>query len=200
MIDPRDAILQRHSPLVIVGRHGDSGFEALGKNRHRYLACSDGLWLELRRPWLYLAQPIAPSEISLPYGDWMPEMRFAWMRSELTGVLMQFTAHARAALPNEHGGFGIFDERFGSLVYRGAVIDDATPGSLSYRRPVLKDYEHLAVDLHSHGRGPAGFSIVDDEDDAGEVKLAIVAGNLHERDPSYAVRLCALGLFLDVPA
>lgn len=199
MTDPRDAILQRHSPLVIVGRHGGE-IEPLAENRHRFLACSDGLWLQLHRPWLRLAQTCAASQVRLPYGDWMPETWFAWSRSELTDLLIKFTAYARAALPNEHAAFGIWDDYAEQLVYRGAVIDHATPGSLEYRRPELKEHEHLAVDLHSHGRMAAGFSHIDDEDDAGDVKLAIVAGNLDCREPSYAMRLCALGLFTDLDA
>lgn len=196
MTDRRDEILQRHSPMVLVPRHGT--FEPLAANGHRYLAASNGLWLEVRRPWLYLRQLIAESVIDLPYGDIDMALRFAWERWELEQLIERFRSDAELALPAECAAWGIWNTTFGRLHYEPIAPTDATPGSVTFERPRLAAHEHFAVDLHSHGRLAAGFSATDDADDAGEVKLAIVLGEPHAREPSHAVRLCAHGLFLEV--
>lgn len=195
MTDPRDAVLQRHSPLVPVGRHGR--FEPLAANGHRYLAASNGLWLEVRRPWLYLRQLVAESAIDLPYGDIDIALRYEWERWQLEALVRRFTADAELAMPNECAAWGIWSATSGRLDYLPLDPIEATPGRVTFERPPLSPHEHLAVDLHSHGRSAAGFSATDDADDRGEVKLAIVVGELHAREPSLAARVCALGLFLE---
>lgn len=196
MTDRRDAILQRHSPLVPVGRY--TCLVPLYAPGHRYLAASDGLWLEVRRPWLYLRQQIAASEIPLPYGDVGALLRFEWERWELDRLVERFRRDAELALPAECAGWGVWNAALRQLEYRPIDPTDATPGSVTFERPRLLGHEHFAVDLHSHGRLAAGFSSTDDADDAGEVKLAIVVGELDRREPSYAARVCAHGLFLEV--
>lgn len=195
MTDPRDALLQRHAPLVLVPRYGP--FSPLDTHGHRYLAAGDGLWLELRRPWVYLRQPIAASEIPLPYGPVGAVLRFEWERWELERLIDKFILAAERALPNECAAWGVWSATSERLEYLHLDPTDATPGSVTFERPPLSPHEHLAVDLHSHGALPAGFSSVDDADDAGEVKLAVVIGELGAREPSLATRMCALGLFLE---
>lgn len=196
MTDRRDEILQRHSPMVLVPRHGT--FEPLATNGHRYLAASNGLWLEVRRPWLYLRQLIADSFIDLPYGDIDTALRFEWDRLELDTLINRFRADAALAMPAECAGWGVWDADTQRLEYLPIDPTDATPGSVTFERPRLLGHQHFAVDLHSHGRTPAYFSTTDNTDDDGEVKLAIVVGELDAREPSIAVRICAHGLFLGV--
>ena len=56
-MDARDIALQQSAPVVTVPRYG--GFTPLTDNGHRFLVTGDGLWLEARRPWLYLRVPLA---------------------------------------------------------------------------------------------------------------------------------------------
>ena len=54
-MDARDVALQHSAPVVTVPRYG--GFTPLVENGHRFLVTGDGLWLEARRPWMYLRVP-----------------------------------------------------------------------------------------------------------------------------------------------
>jgi len=192
--DPRDRIILEHAPLVAMPRY--SALDDLPVNRHRFIAGNDGLYLELRRPWAFVAALVAPSEMPLPYGEVCELYQYQFDEDQLDALTEQFTADARAALPNECAAWGVWNEHTELLEYRLLAADHASPGGVTFKRPRLAPHEHLAVDLHSHADGPAFFSETDDADDLGEVKIAIVAGHL-DREPQYVSRLCALGFFLD---
>ena len=195
-IDPRDALLQAHVPAVMVPRF--SALSPLEQSGHRYLVAADGLWIEVERPWLHLRWPIAPSPAPLPYGPLDDAMDFAFDWGIFGLFVEQFREECWRALPNEHAAWLVWDERENQLLYRRLVAIDAGPAGITMHRPQLARHEHLAVDLHSHGALAAGFSTTDDTDDAGEVKLCVVLGNLdrHPAEETQAMRLCAHGLFI----
>lgn len=189
----KDAILQDLTPLVPVPR-----FEALAPDTrgdgHRFLAAGDGLWVEIETPWLHVRQPIAVSAIGLPFGTVEQLVRFKC--GALPKVLLEeFVRQAREASPRETAAIITWkpETREFALI---AVALDAGTAHVHYERPRLAKGVHLVADLHSHGRFPARFSGQDDEDDFGEVKLAVVVGECDTDNPSIAVRLCALGLFI----
>lgn len=192
--EQRDAFLQAQTPVLMVPRFSD--LAPLDKTGHRFLAAADGLWIELRRPWLYVRAPIAPSSVAMPYGKLAPSIAYEFDVDALENVLRRFTADARASLPNECAAWGVWSELAHGIEYR--LLDEriATPASVEYDRPPLADGMHLAIDLHSHGRLPAYFSTTDDADDAGEVKISVVIGSLHEQR-DIAIRLCVLGHFIE---
>lgn len=193
--DPRDIFLQQHTPVVMVPRFGE--FEPMTHAGHRFLAAADGLWIEAVRQWLYVRAPIAASEVAMPFGQVSAREEYTFHAADIQRVLQRFMADARAALPNECAAWGVWDESASRLRYTPLKAIDATPGSVKFHRPGLGDGLHLAVDLHSHGATSAFFSGTDDADDAGEVKLSIVIGDLGQDEPSIAMRLCVLGLFID---
>jgi PRTRC genetic system protein A len=194
-IDPRDALLQAHVPAVMVPRY--SAITALTGNGHRYLVAQDGLWIEVKRPWLHLLWPIAPSPAPLPYGPLEDAMVFAFDWDAFDALLAQFEAEAIRALPNEHASCFVWDEKDQTLRYRAIIAKSAGPSGIELHRPALAAHEHLAVDVHSHGALGAYFSATDDADDAGEVKLSAVLGNLDSPgDQTIAMRLCAQSLFI----
>lgn len=193
-IDRRDRIILDHAPLVAMGRFG--GLDDLQVNRHRFIAGEQGLYLELRRPWLHVVALIAPSGMPLPYGPVNEDYDYRFTEASLEFLLSQFTADAHRALPDECAAWGVWNEHTELLEYRPLIADEASPGGVTFHRPRLQPHEHLAVDMHSHGTFPAYFSETDDEDDRGEVKLSVVVGTL-DKEPSYASRLCALGHFVD---
>lgn len=204
-LDPRDRILQDHTPAVMVPRYGEHAL--LGQAGHRYLVAEDGLWLEIHRPWLHLRAliaPIATDGIQTPFGRVSPELgwggrefdtAYAFGNDDLERLQSLFLRDAKAAMPNEFAAWGIWNEQTRRLEYRALIASEATPGSITFPRPRLEAHEHLALDLHSHGTMDAFFSSTDDADDAGEVKISVVVGNL-DREPTWQTRLCALGLFL----
>lgn len=195
-VDPKDRIILAHAPLVAMPRH--TNFPPLEQNGHRFIAAEDGLYIELERPWLHLVQIVAESAMPLPYGPVTDEGRaFAFEEGDVTQLIAQFMVDARAALPAECAGWGVWHEDTQLLEYRPCISIAASVGGVDFHCPRLGDREHLAIDIHSHGALGAGFSPTDDHDDHGAVKLAIVVGNLDRDDPSIRMRLCALGLFLN---
>lgn len=207
-LDPRDAILQAHTPAIPVPLYG--GIEPLSKSGHRYLVAADGLWLEVSRPWIH-----ARALIAMPHADHVPpfgelsadsfggrdfDAVYAFGTEDLDRVQALFLYDARQACPDEFAAWAIWNDRERRLEYRALLAAETSHVRLEgIVRPRLEDHEHLAIDLHSHGRGAAGFSPTDDEDDRGEVKLAVVVGNLGET-PTWCTRLCLLGLFMNAEA
>ncbi len=197
-MDLRDQIIFDRVPLLAAPRFAPKHDIPLISGHHRYLCAEDGLWLEIHRPWLYMRYQVAVSEITLPYGPVTAHADYAFALEELHAAIRMFIADAREALPNEAAAWVIWNDAEQKLEYRLLTPDQASPGSITYRRPVLNDYESLAIDLHSHGDLPAGWSATDDADDAGETKIAAVVGEVNDTHPSVRVRLCLLGLFLDM--
>lgn len=196
---PHDEILQSTCPTVMVPRFGN--LEPLVASGHRFLSASDGLWIEVKRPWLHLVWPIAlQNDFAMPYGALEKKVQFSF--DHIPQSLMDaFIVDATAALPNEFGAWLIWDDFDQELKYRPLHSREAGPGHLEVDRPSLEDHESLAIDLHSHGHGKALFSPIDDRDDRGEVKISGVVGKLG-RDGAHTMvfRLCTGGVYIDIPA
>jgi len=192
--DPRDLAIAAVASVSIVPAF--SPLEELSQPGERYLAAADGLWLELRRAWLYARLPIAPSLYPLPYGT--TSRRVTLVAPIPMSLIEQFIRQAAACSPKETAGSILFTESTGTYRYRPADIQHASAGAVKYLLPVLDEGDHLVVDLHSHGQFGAFFSSTDDVDDAGSVKIALVVGNCDSGSPSLAVRLCIKGMFLDI--
>lgn len=195
-MDLRDQIIMDRAPLFAVPR-----FDPLPKlpdHGHAYLAAEDGLWLYVQRPWLIAMHPVAVSEIPLPYGKAYPHRTFGFTIADLHQAINRFIIEARDARPNEAAAWVVWNSNSATLDYRPLQPLHATPGSITFDRPRLDDHETLAIDLHSHGDAPAFWSATDDEDDTGEVKLAVVVGEVNDSKPAIRIRLCLLGLFIDL--
>ncbi|WP_282509660.1 PRTRC system protein A [Burkholderia cepacia] len=190
-----DNALFDSAPVATVPRHAE--FAPLLDVGHRFLLAAEGLFVEIRRPWLHLIQQVVPIEGARPrppYGSIDAKIEFAFGRiSAAEPHLRRFATDAAGAAPNEHAAWIVWNETSKELVYREVEVTSSTPTAITINRPALADDESLAFDLHSHGTGPAGFSATDDADDAGEVKIAGVIGGVGTANPSVAFRLCALG-------
>jgi PRTRC genetic system protein A len=197
-----DMALQRVAPTAVVPLHAP--FAPLTENGHRFLMASDGMYIEVRRPWLYFVHRLCEqSAVTMPYGSIKPATELAFGR--LSNIMDQVRSFATSAIvnePNEHAEMLIWNSSRKELYEMGVEILDATPSSLKYKLKEMADDESVAVDLHSHGSLPAFFSREDDLDDAGSVKIAGVLGNLDTATPTAAFRLCVLGLYIpiNVPA
>lgn len=201
---PLDVALFDSAPTVAVPKHAQ--FVALQEVGHRFLMTAEGVFLEVRRPWLHIIQRLNWSSgtngsgagPTPPYGTVAEKVEFAFGRlGAALPQLQAFAAEARTALPNEYAAWIVWDSEKQQLQYRALHATSATPGSITFDRPALAEHESLAIDLHSHAHGPAFFSATDDADDAGEVKVSATFGGLGEGDtPSAVFRLCVLGLYI----
>lgn len=192
-----DAVLQAVTPTVMVPKFEPMVW--LNSPGHRFLMADDGLWLEVWRPWLHLVWPLAKQPlVAMPYGSLSKKCEIA--KGILPSQLInRFVEASQAKADVEQAAWVLWDEIAQQYRYQDLHILRAGKAHVQYERPVLEDHEHLAVDMHSHARFDAGFSSQDDKDDKGEVKFSFVVGNCHHATPTQALRLCALGLFLEVP-
>jgi PRTRC genetic system protein A len=178
----------------MVPRFGE--LAALQTDGERLLVAQNGLFLEIRRPWLRIVRKVGGFEVAtaIPYGrvDPATELNCGRVPPELVG---EFADMARAAMPNETGAWIVWhpDSRAFRIVPLVALSHSA--GHLVYERPVLEDGEVMVMDCHSHGASEAFFSRTDNSDDCHDTKLAFVLGNCGSAHPSIALRLCAKGIF-----
>lgn len=192
-----DIALYDSAPTVAVPKHAQ--FEPLKDIGHRFLTTAEGVFVEVRRPWLHVIQMLTKFPDGAPrppYGLIMPKIELTFGRLGVAIPIIQaFAEEARTAAPDEHAAWIVWDAEKQKLEYKALKIKNASPGAVSFERPVLEPHQSLAIDLHSHGHGQAFFSPTDDADDAGEVKIAGVLGGVGDGDtPSVVFRLCVLGL------
>ncbi len=198
-----DKALLAAAPVAAVPRHAP--FHPLQESGHRFLLAEDGLYLEVRRPWLHFIHQLAEHKVvAIPYGPMAAkcEMDFGKLGTALA-QLKDFAAKARADAPLEAAASVLWDHRQKSWrIEYPEVIGEASASRIQYRQVEPGPDESLAIDLHSHGRLDAFFSTTDDADDRGAVKVSGVYGNLDTATPTVAFRLCVLGLYipLTVPA
>lgn len=188
-----DAALAQSLPVMPVPRYG--AFEPLPHCGSRILLASSGIYIEVRRPWLYAVQPCATPRpgLMLPFGDIAPVVQPAFGTIPAEFVQM-FIDLARAALPNEVGAVVTFNVRTSRLALRPCVSEDASTAHLRYRMPPLEPDEYVVLDVHSHGHLPAGFSSADDHDDRGATKFAMVIGCVHRDPVQMSLRLLLNGV------
>lgn len=195
-----DLALLAAAPVAAVPRH--TPFHPLQDSGHRFLLAADGLYLEVRRPWLhYIHQLAKHTAVAIPYGEITKkcELDFTSIGSALQ-QMKEFAAKAKADAPIEAAASLLWDHRKKTWrIEYPDVIGEATAGSIQYREVVPGEDESLAIDLHSHGHLGAFFSATDNEDDRGSVKIAGVFGDLDKDQPTVAFRMCVLGLYIDIP-
>lgn len=195
-----DRALLAAAPVAAVPRY--TAFHPLQESGHRFLLAADGLYLEVRRPWLhYIHQLAKHTAVAIPFGEVTKkcELDFGSIGSALP-QMKEFAAKAKADAPIEAAASLLWNhkERTWRIAYPD-IIGEATAGSIQYHQVVPGENESLAVDLHSHGHLGAFFSATDDADDRGAVKIAAVFGDLDKDKPTVAFRMCVLGLYIDIP-
>jgi PRTRC genetic system protein A len=198
-----DKALLAAAPVAAVPRHAP--FHPLQDNGHRFLLAEDGLYLEVRRPWLHFVHPLAKqAAVAIPYGPIKAkcELDFGTIGSALA-QMREFAAGAKNVAPIEAAASLLWDHRKRSWrIEYPDIIGEASASHIQYRQVEPGPDESLAIDLHSHGYAGAFFSTTDDEDDRGAVKISAVFGNLDTATPTVAFRMCVLGLYIpiNVPA
>lgn len=192
--DPRDAAIGVSCPAVAVPRFGALEPHASGQ---RMLLARNGLFVQMKTPWLDCTTRVAEVGMYLPYGAAAEAITFAFGVIPL-GLLERFIAAARRAMPNEAAGALVYDARSGALRLAMHEAIEVGPGHVRYRIEELADDELVAIDLHSHGRLGAFWSGEDDRDDQG-VRVCGVFGNLDRKRPTARFRLALNGLFRELP-
>lgn len=199
-MNPIDSMLQQSFPSVMVPSR--EPVESMTRLGERMLIGSNGVFLEVVRPWIRVVRRIAMyhAPTAIPYGEVsaVTELRCGPVPPAL---IAEFHAMAREAFPNEAGAWIVWNQMSRKFRLIPVLSLSHGPSHLEYERPTLADGEWLVVDCHSHGHWEAYFSMTDNKDDCYDVKFAFVLGNC-DRDPSRVLRLCVKGIFenfTDVP-
>lgn len=192
MIDPRDSALQSTCPVLAAPRFG-----ALPdmKNGQRVVIAANGMFVQVKLDWLDCLLRIAdlPSAPPLPYGTAQERITFSFGVIPVR-LLEAFIRAGREKLPDEIAGGLIYSRRTGELRLQVYDALQASPGGIAYRMPQLNEDDSIAIDLHTHGRSRAFWSLIDNGDDQG-IKVAGVFGHLHRDKPSAAFRLAVNGFY-----
>ena len=192
-----DAVLQTACPCVMVPRY--EPLALLREDSHRFLAAGDGLYVEVRRPWVHAILRVVASPIPLPYGLPPPLFNIGVSQADLRCLLHRFIEDARRACPQEVAAWVTFDpvgKRFG---YEVPEVLSSGNEHIQYRRIDAGPNCLPMIDCHSHGVLPAFFSKTDNVDDLNDdAKLAVVVGNLDRQTPSVAMRFSGFGLTVDL--
>lgn len=193
MLNSIDQALQTAVPVYMVPMH--EPFQMMADNGHRFLAARDGLWLEVKRPWMHLIWPLVKqSTVLMPYGEVERVMDFKKVPKEL---IDQFVETAKSSFPNECASWIVWNETEHTWRIINMVPDYVDTDNVDYHYPRLELDEHLVLDLHSHAAHPAFFSEKDDQDDQRGVRLAGVIGNVNNQLTT-KFRLCTLGMFIEL--
>lgn len=192
-MNARDQLQAALTPIVMVPPSGLLSADDR-PDAHRYLTGSDGLYVEINRPWLHAIQRIASSAVPLPFGSISETIKLKCgpVPREL---FAEFREVAENAFPKETAGIIVWSADTG----RFRLIITATESSAStveYEIPRLPRDEYRVIDIHSHGRFAAGFSQVDDLDDRYDVKLAVVLGRLDQPRLDVRARMCLMGIYI----
>lgn len=191
-MDPRDQALLASCPVVAAPRFGtlpDMG------NGQRVIVARNGWFMQTRLDWLdsIVALDHDPPRMRLPYGECAEHLRFGFGKLPIP-LIEAFVQAGRARLPDEAAGVLIHSRRTGQLRFAMCEPERASPSHIRYRHPPMDADETVAVDLHTHGCGPAFWSAEDDRDDVG-IKVAGVFGRLDRSQPSACFRLVVNGLY-----
>lgn len=191
-----DIFIQQNVPAVPYPKFG--AHVPLEQTGHRFLLGANGLWLELRRPWLYVVRRIAETSFSqIPYGKVQEKLDLPLLP---TSIINQFAQASKQVLPNESAASIFLNLVTGEWRLEMLVGVFVNHENFDYRSPPPRDDETLVIDIHSHGFHPTFFSTKDDFDDKDTTKISAVIGFTKSADGELhcnaKFRLCINGIFI----
>jgi PRTRC genetic system protein A len=193
--DPRDALLWSLAPTVTAPLFGPP-LASLTGSGHRFIFAQNGIWLELSRPWIYVLTPVSSAiSVKVPAGELTQKIQLR--KSLPLPMVQQFRDVAMQLSDREQAAFITMTEDQVFHLRQVDVVHNSDSG-IHYNCPALAPGEEVVVDMHSHAHHDADFSPIDDQDDAEMVVISLVVGNCDQVQPSFAMRLCVLGKFINL--
>lgn len=194
----KDRMLLAQMPLVAVPT--ETQVERLDKNGQRLLLAGNGIFIEVRRDWLYAIRQCGGlhPDLQTPFGAVQEVTELAGKRIPRS-LIDAFVERAKAASPQEVGATITYDlvrDRWALRMNRSV---SASTVALSYEIPDLASSEYRVVDIHSHGEGPAFVSSTDRRDTRGATAFVMVAGKVSDLKADIIAYLYLQGMPVPIP-
>lgn len=155
---PLDIVQQQLVPTVMVPQK--TSLDVLTTCGHRFLAACDGLWIEVRTPWLYLRTRLAHQDkFPMPYGavEQVIVLDFKEFPSE---HILVFEQEMRNSKNLEIGAWITWSKSKGFHYYR-LNVDHKKNSNWRYEALVLPEGESLVFELLSCGTRKPVFETTD---------------------------------------
>ena len=194
----RDQLLLAQMPLVAVPT--ETQVERLNTNGQRLLVAGNGIFIEVRRDWLYAVRQCGSlhPDLQTPFGAVREVTELAGKRIPRS-LIDAFVEQARAASPQEVGAIITYDLASETWALRMNRTVSASAVALSYEIPDLASSECRVVDIHSHGEAPAFLSSTDRQDTRGTTAVVMVAGKVSEPKADIVAYLYLQGMPVAIP-
>lgn len=200
----KDRLIQERFPTVMVPRFGQLSPCPLYQTR--FLIARGGLYIDTSQPFGAFRQCLWFSDRDLPYGEIAEVDDFSGILKDpqVTAIFEDFVLPLAAEYAGnnlEWAGWVIWtkEERYS---YLPLDFEASAASILIKERPLLPQNTYLALDVHSHGAMKAFFSLTDDCDDSGGVRLSVVLGDYSRNDGRhhfvYKCRAVVEGFFFDL--
>ncbi len=194
----KDRMLLAQMPLVAVPT--ETQVERLDRNGQRLLLAGNGIFIEVRREWLYAIRQCGGlhPDLQTPFGAVQQVTELAGQRIPRS-LIDAFVEQARAASPQEVGAIITYDLVCGRWALRMNRSLSASAVALSYELPDLAASECRVVDIHSHAEGAAFLSSTDRQDTRGATAVVMVAGKVSEPKADIVAYLYLQGMPVAIP-
>lgn len=194
-----DESLQKEFPTLMVPENEPLPECRMG--RTRLLMAKDGLYIDTRQPWGSLTIRLWKSPRELPYGraeekDDFEERLREGIKIIENQIIREIEEHAEKGL--EWAGIIIWSKDKGMQYYPLSFI--ATPSDVHYIKPNLPENNYIVIDIHSHHEMNPFFSITDNIDECGRVRISICLGNYNKEKKQFekAMRYAVEGFFIRI--
>lgn len=194
----KDRMLLAQMPLVAVPT--ETQVERLDKNGQRLLMAGNGIFIELRRDWLYAIRQCGGlhPDLQTPFGAVQEVTELAGKRIPRS-LIDAFVEQAKLASPKEVGAIITYDLVLRRWALRMNRSLSASAAALNYEIPDLASNECRVVDIHSHGEGPAFVSSKDRRDTRGATAVVMVTGKVSEPKAEIVAYLYLQGMPVAIP-
>lgn len=197
----KDRLIQERFPTVMVPRY--TQLSPCTLHQTRLLLSRGGLYIDTLQPFGAFRRCLWFADRDLPYGEVAEVDDFSGILKDpqVTAIFEDFVlprAAEHAGNNLEWAGWIIWTKKEG-YSYLPINFEASAASVIIGQRPLLPQNTYLVLDVHSHGAVKAFFSLIDDCDDSGGVRLSVVLGDYSRDDGrhhfAYKCRAVVEGFF-----
>lgn len=186
-----DESVQDTFPVAIAPHEGP--MPCASKAGIRNILAAGGILREIATFWMVRRK--LHGACNLPYGALAESLEFL-VAAPPVQLWSDFLEVAKLALPNECAALMVWNHTLQQWRLEVRHATHASRARIDYLEPSLAEDDVVVVDIHSHGQYGAFFSKLDDQDDAGGIKVSAVIGKVDQTTSEFVIRLVAIDEFI----